>query len=139
MRYIRPRYDAANKRFSELMDDFFNDAVGFKGNSFVPSIDISETDKEFLITAELPGMKKEDIDISVENGHLVLRGERKAKDEEEGKTFHRIETSRGSFERSFQLPDYVDEETINAGYKDGLLNISMGKGENKVKKQIEIK
>lgn len=139
MRYTRPRNELANKRFSDIIDEFFNDAVSTNQDSFVPSIDISETEDQFLISAELPGMKKEDINISLENGRLSISGERSLKNEEEGKTFHRVETQYGSFSRSFQLPDYVDEETINASYNDGLLNISINKAENKVKKQIEVK
>jgi HSP20 family protein len=138
MQYTRPRRNLANKRFSDLMDEFFSDAVGYNGESFVPSIDISETDEQFLITAELPGMKKEDINISVDNGRLLINGERSSEEKEEGKTFHRVETKRGSFERSFKLPNHVDEETINATYEDGLLNITIDKAENNVKKQIEI-
>jgi HSP20 family protein len=129
----------ATRRFSDLMDDFFSDAIDANNNSFIPNIDISETDKQFLITAELPGMKKEDINLNIENGGLTIHGERKSEQEEKGKTFHRIETKRGSFNRSFQLPDYVDEDTIDASYDDGVLNISMDKAENKVKKQIEVK
>jgi HSP20 family protein len=121
------------------MDDFFSDAIDANRDSFIPSIDISETDGQFLITAELPGMKKEDINLNIENGGLTIHGERKSEQEEKGKTFHRVETRRGSFNRSFQLPDYVDEDTINASYKNGVLQISMDKAENKVKKQIEIK
>lgn len=139
MRYTRPRNELANKRFSDIIDEFFNDAISTNPDSFVPSIDISETEDQFLISAELPGMKKEDINISLENGRLSISGERSFKNEEEGKTFHRVETQYGSFSRSFQLPDYVDEETINASYNDGLLNISIDKAENKVKKQIEVK
>lgn len=139
MRYTRPQRELTNKRFSELMDEFFNEAVGFNGHSFVPNIDISETDNHFLITAELPGMQKGDIDISIENSRLTISGEQHTEEEEDGKTFHRVETSRGSFERSFQLPDYVDEDSVKANYKDGLLDISIDKAENKVKRQIEIK
>ena len=139
MRYTRPRNELANKRFSDIMDDFFNDVVSNKSDSFIPSIDVSETDDQFLIAAELPGMNKEDISINLENGRLSISGERSFKNEEEGKTFHRVETKYGSFERSFQLPDHVDEESINASYENGLLNISINKSENKVKKQIEIK
>ena len=139
MRYTRPRQELANKRFSDIMDEFFNDAVNSNQDSFVPSIDVSETDDQFLISAELPGMKKEDININLENGRLSISGERKFKREEEGKTYHRVETQYGSFSRSFQLPDYVDQESINAGYSDGLLNITIKKAENKVKRQIEIK
>ncbi len=138
MQYTRPRNELMNKRFSDIMDEFFNDAVNTKNNSFVPGIDISETDDQFLISAQIPGMKKDDIKINLENGQLAISGERSFKNEEDGKTFHRVETNYGSFNRSFQLPDNVDEESIKASYEDGLLNISVNKTENKVKKQIEI-
>jgi HSP20 family protein len=138
MRYNKPKNDLMSKRFSDIMDEFFNDAVSARRDSFVPSIDISETNNEFLITAELPGMKKEDITISLENNRLSISGERSFENEDKGKTFHRVETQYGSFERSFQLPDNVDEESIQASYEDGLLNISIEKSEDKVKKQIEI-
>lgn len=138
MRYNRPGNNLMSKRFSDIMDEFFNDAVNARRDNFVPSIDISETDGQFQISAELPGMKKEDIAINLENGRLSISGERNFKNEEEGKTFHRVETSYGSFNRSFQLPDNVDEDSIKASYEDGLLNISIDKSEDKVKKQIEI-
>lgn len=139
MRYTRP--DSSNmmsKRFSDIMDEFFDDAVNNRRDSFVPSIDISETDDKFLITAELPGMKKEDINISLENSRLSISGERSFESEEKGKTFHRVETQYGSFNRSFQLPDNVDEGSIEANYENGLLNITIEKSEDKVKRQIEI-
>lgn len=139
MRYTQPQRELANKRFSDIIDEFFNDAVSTNRDSFVPSIDISETDDQFLISAELPGMKKDDININLENGRLSISGERTFKNQEDGKTYHRVETQYGSFNRSFQLPDYVDEDSINASYSDGLLNITINKAENKVKRQIEIK
>lgn len=138
MRYNRPGSDLMSKQFSDIMDEFFNDVVQTRRNSFSPGIDISETEDQFLISAELPGMSKDDIDISLENGRLSISGERKFEDEEKGKTYHRVETRYGSFNRSFQLPDNVDEESISASYDDGLLNISIDKQEDKVKKQIEI-
>lgn len=138
VRYNRPNRDVMSKNFSDIMDEFFNDVVNTNRDSFVPGIDISETDNQFLISAELPGMSKEDIDISLDNGRLTISGERKFEKEEEGKTFHRVETRYGSFNRSFQLPDNVDEESINAKYENGLLNITIDKAEDKVKKKIEI-
>lgn len=137
MRYTRPN-TLMSKRFSDIMDEFFNDAVNNRRENFVPSIDISETEDQFLITAELPGMKKEDINISLENNRLAISGERNFEKEEKSKKYHRVETSYGTFERSFQLPDNVDEESIQATYENGLLNISIDKNEDKVKKQIEI-
>lgn len=138
MRYNQPSSDLMSKRFSDIMDEFFNDVVSTRRDNFVPSIDISETDDQFLISAELPGMKKEDIDISLENGRLSISGERSFEREQDGKKFHRVETKYGSFNRSFQLPDNVDENSINATYEDGLLNITIDKDEDKVKKKIEI-
>lgn len=138
MRYNRPKKDMVSKRFSDIMDEFFNDAVNARRDSFVPSIDVSETDDQFMITAELPGMKKDDINISLENSRLSISGERSFENEEKGKTFHRVETQYGSFNRSFQLPDNISEESIKATYEDGLLNITIDKSENKVKKQIDI-
>lgn len=137
-RFNRPESDLMSKRFSDIMDEFFNDAVKTRRSTFVPSIDVSETEDQFLITAELPGMDKEDIDISLENNRLSISGERSFEKEDKGKKYHRVESSYGSFERSFQLPDNVDEESISATYEDGLLNINIDKSEDKVKKQIEI-
>ena len=138
VRYNRPKNNLMSQRFSDIMDEFFNDAVNTRRDNFVPGIDIAETENQFEISAELPGMKKEDINISLDNSRLTISGERSLKEEEEGKTFHRVETSYGSFNRSFQLPDNVDEESIKASYEDGLLNITIAKREDKVKKQIEI-
>ncbi len=136
--YTRPRNLMMNKRFSDIMDEFFNEPIHTDNGSFVPGIDISETDEQFLITAEIPGVKKKDIDINLEKGRLSISGKRSFKDEEEGKTFHRVETKYGSFNRSFHLPDNIDEDSIDASYEDGLLKISIDKTENEEKKQIEI-
>lgn len=135
----RANGDLMSKRFSDIMDEFFNDVVSTRRDSFVPGIDISETDNQYRITAELPGMKKEDISVNLENGRLSISGERSFQKEDNGETYHRVESQYGSFNRSFQLPDNVDEESINAKYEDGLLKISVDKSEDKVKKQIEIK
>jgi len=121
------------------MDEFFNEAVATRGSGFTPDINISETDEKLSIDVDIPGMKKEDINIGIENGALTISGERKNRNEEEGRKFHRVETHYGTFERSFQLPDNVDEESIEATYADGILQIDIKKKEEKVKKQIEIK
>lgn len=139
VRFNRPETDIAGKRFSDVMDDFFNDFVSARRETFVPRIDVSETDKQFIIDVLLPGIKKEDITVNIENGMLNISGERSVKKEDDGRKFHRIETEYGSFNRSLQLPDNVDEESINASYKDGVLNITIEKSEDKVKKQISIK
>ena len=139
IKYNRPGRNLVGRQFSDIMDEFFNEAVATRGSSFTPDINISETDNKLSIDVEIPGMKKEDINIGIENGALTISGERKNRNEEEGRKFHRVETHYGTFERSFQLPDNVDEESIEATYTDGILQIDINKKEEKVKKQIEIK
>lgn len=139
IKYNRPRRDLFSKNFSDIMDEFFNDVVYQNNNSFVPGIDISETDDRFLVSVELPGVDKKDIHVDLENGRLTISGERKFEEEEEGKTYHKVETRYGSFSRSFLLPENVDEESINATYENGLLNIALNKTDEKVTKQIEVK
>lgn len=139
IRYNRPNSDRLSRNFSDIMDEFFNDVVTRRTDTFVPGIDISETKDKFHVSVELPGMSKKDIDVSLDNGQLTISGERKFEKEEDGKTYHRVETHYGTFSRSFQLPDNVDEESINAKYENGLLNITINKTEDKVQKQIEVK
>jgi HSP20 family protein len=104
-----------------------------------PSVDISETPEAFLITAELPDVKKEDIKVSIENDVLTLRGERKQEKEENGKRFHRIERSYGTFMRSFALPDNVDGSTVKADVKDGILEVQLAKTAREKPKTVEVK
>lgn len=135
--YKRPNTNLQNQRFSDILDEFFND-INTRTDSFTPSVDISETEKEFEVSVALPGMKKDDINVDLDNGRLTISGERKFEDEEKGKNFHRVESRFGSFTRSFQLPDSIDENSISAKYDNGVLNITIAKSEEKVKKQIEI-
>lgn len=106
---------------------------------WAPRVDIAETDKEFVIKAEIPEVKKEDVKVNVDNGTLTIRGERKQEKEEKGKRFHRVERHYGSFTRSFSLPDNVDESNIKASFKDGMLNITIQKTEEMKPKAIEVK
>lgn len=94
---------------------------------WTPSVDISETDDEFLVKVEIPEVKKEDLHVEVANGILTLKGERREVTED--KKLHRTERFYGSFERSFSLPDNVREDNINAEQKDGMLYIHLGKTE----------
>jgi len=106
---------------------------------WVPTVDISETEQAYLIKAELPEVKKEDVKVTVENGVLTLSGERRQEKEEKGKKYHRIERSYGSFVRSFALPESVDEGGVKAEYKDGVLNLHLPKAEKAKPKAIEVK
>jgi len=110
-----------------------------RGMDWAPRVDISETDKEFVIKAEVPDINKEDVKVNVENGVLTLSGERKQEKEEKGKKFHRVERYYGSFCRSFALPDNVDEAKIDATFKDGMLTLTIPKTASKKPKAIEVK
>lgn len=106
---------------------------------WVPSVDISETDTEYLIKAELPEVKKEDVKVTLQDGVLTIQGERKQEKEEKGKKFHRVERSYGSFVRSFTLPDYVDDAKVKAEFKEGILNLHLPKSEKAKPKAIEVR
>ncbi len=138
IKYRRPNSDVFSKSFNDIFDEFFSNTPSYRTDSFVPSVDISETDTQFQISAELPGIKKENINVDLEKSRLTISGERKMKNEEKGKNFHRVETQYGSFTRSFYLPDTIDEDSVQAKYEDGILNITINKSNDKIKKQIEI-
>ena len=107
--------------------------------SWAPAVDIIEDDKEFLVKADLPEVKREDLHINVENGMLTIHGERKFEREDKKKRYHRTERSFGSFTRSFSLPDGSDSTKIRAEFKDGLLQVHIPKSETARPKQIEVK
>ena len=90
---------------------------------WTPSCNVCETAEEYRIEAELPGVKQEDAEVNVEDRVLTLRGERREEKEQKGKKYHRVESSYGSFMRSFTLPDDADEDKVAAEFKDGLLSV----------------
>jgi len=96
---------------------------------WLPAVDISEDDEKYLISADLPSVKREDVGISVEKGYLTISGERRHESEEEDskRKFHRIEKSYGSYTRKFALPDNVDATAIKASFQDGVLEVALPK------------
>jgi HSP20 family protein len=104
-----------------------------------PVVDITEDEKEYLIKAELPEMKKEDVKLTVQDDVLTISGERKYEKEEKGKKYHRVERAYGSFMRSFTLPEDADGSKIAAEYKDGVLKVRLPKAEKAKPKAIEVK
>ena len=106
---------------------------------WTPSVDIVEDEKEWLVKADLPEVKKEDVKVTVENGVLTLTGERKLDKEEKDKKYHRLERSFGNFLRSFTLPNSADATKVNAEFKDGLLKVHLPKSEKAKPKAIEVK
>jgi HSP20 family protein len=103
-----------------------------------PLLNVKETDNAFVVTAEIPGMKTEDLEIHVEGDTLTLKGERKPYDAGQDASYHRRERASGTFQRSLTLPTKVDAEQVKATYKDGVLTISLTKEPAAVPKQIEI-
>ena len=106
---------------------------------WAPLVDISEDDKEYLIKAELPEVKKEDVKVTAEAGTLTITGDRKFEKEEKGKKYHRVERSYGTFVRNFSLPDDVGPSKVNAQFKDGVLTVHLAKTEKAKPQQIEVK
>ena len=136
------------RNFQERMKRFFGEGFDpFKKlaeenwslATWSPTCDIYETDNEIVVKAELPEVKKEDVNVSVENNILTLRGERKFSEETKKENYHRLERSYGEFSRSFTLPNFVDAGKINAEFKDGMLRVTMPKREEAKPKQIEVK
>jgi len=108
-------------------------------SQWTPSVDIIEDEKEWLVKAELPEVKKEDVKVTVEDGVLTITGERKLEKEEKDKKYHRIERSYGNFLRSFTLPDGADGTKVNAEFKDGVLKVHLPKSEKAKPKAVEVK
>jgi HSP20 family protein len=106
---------------------------------WAPAVDISEDDKEFVIKAELPGIKREEVKVTVEDGVLSISGERKTEKEEKNKKLHRVERSYGSFLRSFSLPEGADASKVNAEFADGVLSVRLAKTPKSQPKTIEVK
>jgi HSP20 family protein len=121
--------------FSTLIDRFFNESIARTGGSnFLPKVDVAETDKAYEIHVAVPGMKKEDFTIELNDNFLTISGERKLTNEKKEKNFHSIETQYGAFSRSFNLPENVDATKINAAYTNGILELVIPKDEKKVLK-----
>lgn len=108
-------------------------------SEWTPVVDISEDANEYLIKAELPEVKREDVKVTVENGMLTLSGERRLEKQESGKKYHRVERAYGSFVRAFNLPEDTDADQVRADFKDGVLQVHLTKKETAKPRQIEVK
>lgn len=138
IRYTRPQTDLFGKRFSDIMDEFFNDVVTAQRDSFIPAMDVAETDTHFEVDLALPGLAKDQIRIETENGLLTVSGERSIEGEKKNRTYHKIENAFGAFNRTIQLPEHIDQDSIRAEFKDGILRIRIEKSEQKVRKEVKI-
>ena len=138
VRYTRPNYQHLSKRFNELMDEFFEPINGRTTNNFTPKVDVRENEQEFELLLEIPGVRKEDIQIELEQDVLYVSGVRKALEETKDTNVHRMEQFYGSFQRSFHLPQGLDKEIVAAQYQNGILRLTIKKHEKAIKKQIVI-
>ena len=134
------------ERFRNEIDKMFKNV--FAGSSFGsafekrdwwPAMDISETGKQIVVNAEIPGIDAKNIDISLNGRVLTIKGEKKQEQEEKEDSYHRIERRYGSFSRSFELPADVDAGKVKANYKDGVLKLNLPKTEEQSIKKIEVK
>lgn len=131
--------DRFRTEMDRLFDRFFEWRPFERGGEWMPLVDLSETDNEVLVRAEVPGMDAKDIDITLNGRVLTIRGEKKSEHEEKGENFHRMERSYGAFSRSFQLPVDVDPDKVKASYEKGVLTIQLPKTEAQSVKRIEVK
>ena len=127
------------EEMNRYFDDFFGEhRRGLAEGAWLPAVDVSESENEFVVRAELPGMSHEDIDINVQENVLTLKGEKKQEKKDEKENFHRLERTYGSFSRSFTLPVGVKPEDIKATFKDGVLEVTMPKTEEANPQKIAI-
>jgi HSP20 family protein len=127
-------------QLGRLFEPFARFATGDEdlvSGTWVPAVDVAETQEKIIVRAEVPGMRQEDISIEFANGLLTIRGDRKL-EKTEGVTWHRVERIYGNFSRSFTLPRTVDPEKISASYREGILEIEVPKREEAKPKHIKI-
>lgn len=125
----------------DLWDNFFNSDHFLTRNreSWYPAVDIEEDNDKYHVTMELPGLNKDDVNISYEDGVLVVRGEKKEEKEDKDRNYHCYERRYGKFERAFRIHSDVEKDKIDAAFKNGVLSIELPKAEKAKAKQIEVK
>lgn len=142
-----PAGDLVRDRFSRLFEDAFNDmlrpygadAEGVSNRTWIPAVDIRETEDSLKLLVDLPGLQKEDVNITLENNVLTIAGERKLENEQRNDTYHRLERSYGAFTRSFTLAPTVQSDRVDAAFHDGVLEITLPKVEESKPRRISIK
>jgi HSP20 family protein len=136
-RDLKTLQDEVNRLFSTNFSRSFADE-GIARGAWTPNVDIYENKDEIILEAELPGMNREDFELTIENNVLTLRGERRFEKKDDSDNYHRVERSYGSFTRSFTLPQTVSPENVTAEYKNGVLRVALRKREEVKARRIEI-
>ncbi|MBM3466273.1 MAG: Hsp20/alpha crystallin family protein [Alphaproteobacteria bacterium] len=141
---LRSKSESIRTRDS-IFDDLFNELYSLptsflskSGMDLSPRIDISETDSEYKIEAELPGINQKEIDVKIDNNILTIKGKKEDVKEEKEKNYHLRERYYGAFQRSISLPNNIEPEKIKASFENGVLNISVPKNDKRTPKKIEI-
>ncbi len=137
VRYRDPLTSFAREFFG--FDPFSDHRGGRNASAFTPSFEVLERDDSYLLRADLPGVKEEDLDVSLHKNVLTISGMRQSEERKEGETYYLYERSYGNFTRSFSLPEAADGERIEANLKDGVLNVSIGKKAESKPKKISLK
>ena len=137
-RDLRTLQEEVNRLFSTNLTRGFGEE-GIGRGAWNPSVDIYENKDHIVLEAELPGMNREDFELSVENNVITLRGERQFEKKDDSDNYHRVERSYGSFTRSFTLPQTVSAEGANAEYRNGVLRVTLPKREETKARRIEVK
>ena len=119
--------DEMNRLFNEFFGRGGSEEGTWASGAWTPPVDIYETDEALVLKAELPGFSKDDIGIELKENTLVIKGERKREDDMKEGNYHRVERAYGAFQRSFLLPTTVDQERVQASYKDGILELRLPK------------
>jgi HSP20 family protein len=135
-------FERMRRDMDRMWDSFFDERSRRKledRGEWLPSLDVSETKNEIVVKAEIPGIDPKDMDISLTDGVLTIKGEKKQEKEERDENYHLIERSYGTFARSVRLPKEVTNDKIGATYKNGLLTVTLPKSEETRKKEIKIK
>jgi len=134
-------FERMRSEMDRLWDSFFEKGTlrGEEGGEWLPSLDVAETRNEIVVKAEVPGLEPKDIDISLSDDLLTIKGEKKQEREEKEENYHLVERSYGSFARSIRLPNEVQSDKINASYKNGVLKVVLQKSEGAKKKEVKIK
>ncbi len=133
-------FDRMMREMDRLWGSFFGRELSpIDGGTWLPSLDVAETENEFVVKAEVPGMDPKDIEISLSDGLLTIKGEKKQEKEENEENYHLIERSYGTFTRSIRLPKEIQSDKIDASYKNGVLKVVLPKSEEAKKKEIKIR
>ena len=131
--------DRMNRAFGDLWGHTRRPDEDYISGSWMPTVDVRETKNALEISAELPGIEPKEVEVSVEDGVLTLKGSRNFEKATEGETYHRVERAYGTFERSFSLPTNVDPEKVQATYRHGVLHLTLPKREEAKPRSISIK